>query len=199
MKKDGFCRFYKNLYWGESVKRHSLVKWKLRHGSGQFTIFCIVRAMEDADQLDIIHNAFLQQATKLTKDGVMFFPAADANFIQAVIQSVCDSVIMDFQFSNEGSTALNAPYGLTVYKDIYRGVVLHTRTFQTDLEPKDTMTVHLSFKNSDIEPYLPIERYVVTINDIGTGIEKEGGQQEDEDQEWQERLLRLHHVVLLFR
>lgn len=62
MKKDGFCRFYKNLYWGESVKRHSLVKWKLRHGSGQFTIFCIVRAMEDADQLDIIHNAFLQQA-----------------------------------------------------------------------------------------------------------------------------------------
>ena len=61
MNKNGFCRFYKNLYWGESVKKHSLVKWKLYHGSGQFTIFCIVKAMGDSDQLDIIHCAFLKQ------------------------------------------------------------------------------------------------------------------------------------------
>ncbi len=62
MKKNGFCEFYKNLYYGKSVKRRSLVKWKLYHGSGQFTIFCIVKAMNDSDQLEIIHSAFLQQA-----------------------------------------------------------------------------------------------------------------------------------------
>ena len=61
MRKRGFCRFYKNLYWGESVKRHSQVKWKLYHGSGQLTIYCIKRAESDGDQLDIIHCAFLKQ------------------------------------------------------------------------------------------------------------------------------------------
>ena len=61
MKSRGFCRFYKNLYWGDSVKMHSQVKWKLYHGSGQFTIYCIKRADSDGDQLDIIHCAFLQQ------------------------------------------------------------------------------------------------------------------------------------------
>ena len=40
---------------------HSQVKWKLYHGSGQFTIYCIKRADSDGDQLDIIHSAFLQQ------------------------------------------------------------------------------------------------------------------------------------------
>ena len=48
MKKNGFCEFYKNIYYGKSVKRRSLVKWKLYHGSGQFTIFCIVKAMNDS-------------------------------------------------------------------------------------------------------------------------------------------------------
>ncbi len=62
MKKRGFCRFYKELYWGESVKNHSLVKWRLYHGRGQFTIFCVQRATTSGDQLDIIHCAFLQQA-----------------------------------------------------------------------------------------------------------------------------------------
>ncbi len=61
MKNRGFCRFYKELYWGESVKKHTLVKWRLYHGRGQFTIYCIVRAMSDSDQLDIIHCAFLKQ------------------------------------------------------------------------------------------------------------------------------------------
>ncbi len=61
MKKRGFCCFYKNLYWGDSVKKHSLVKWNLYHGRGQFTIFCVKRADTAGDQLDIIHCAFLKQ------------------------------------------------------------------------------------------------------------------------------------------
>ena len=62
MKKRGFCRFYKDLYWGDSVKNHTLVKWRLYHGRGQFTCFCIQRPFADSDQLDIIHCAFLKQS-----------------------------------------------------------------------------------------------------------------------------------------
>ncbi len=40
---------------------HSQVKWRLSHGRGQFTIYCIKRADTDGDQLEIIHSAFLQQ------------------------------------------------------------------------------------------------------------------------------------------
>ncbi|WP_026652186.1 hypothetical protein [Butyrivibrio proteoclasticus] len=61
MKKGGFCRFYKGLYWGESVKNHTLVKMKLYHGSGQFGIYLVTRAQCPSDQLDIIHCAFLKQ------------------------------------------------------------------------------------------------------------------------------------------
>lgn len=61
MRNSGFCRFYKKLYWGDSVKYHRLVKWKIYHGSGQFSIFCITRAAIESDQLDITHCAFLKQ------------------------------------------------------------------------------------------------------------------------------------------
>ena len=61
MKKRGFCRFYKELYWGESVKKHGTVKWKLTYGSGQFKIYCLLRPMSEGDQLDIIHCAYLRQ------------------------------------------------------------------------------------------------------------------------------------------
>lgn len=61
MKERGFCRFYPELYWGDSVKKHTLVKWRLYHGRGQFNIFCVTRAQGDSDQLDITHCAFLKQ------------------------------------------------------------------------------------------------------------------------------------------
>ncbi len=60
-RKNGFCEFYKKLYWGETVKKRSVVKWKLYHGSGQFGIYCITRASNGIDQLDIINCAFLKQ------------------------------------------------------------------------------------------------------------------------------------------
>ncbi len=61
MKKGGFCQFYEHLYWGNNVKKKTLVKWNLYHGCGQFNVFCVTKAMGDKDQLDIIHCAFLRQ------------------------------------------------------------------------------------------------------------------------------------------
>ncbi len=61
MKNRKYCIFYRNLYIGESVKRPKHVKWKLEHGAGQFTIYCVTGAQTDSDQLDILHCAFLKQ------------------------------------------------------------------------------------------------------------------------------------------
>lgn len=61
IKKGSYCRFYKDLYWGNSVKNHAVVKWKLKMGAGQFGIYCVTKAVGDSDQLDIINSAFLKQ------------------------------------------------------------------------------------------------------------------------------------------
>ena len=61
VKKLEYCRFYKDLYWGTSVKKRSIVKWKLRLGMGQFGIYCVVKPQMGNDQLEIINCAFLKQ------------------------------------------------------------------------------------------------------------------------------------------
>ena len=61
MKNKGFCRFYKDLYFGESVKRHTYAKWQLFHGKGGLGTFCIMRAVSDGDQLDIVNSMVLKQ------------------------------------------------------------------------------------------------------------------------------------------
>jgi hypothetical protein len=61
MKKKGYCRFYRELYWGDSVKKHSLVKWRLTNGRIQPNIYCILKPYIDSDQLDIMNCAFLKQ------------------------------------------------------------------------------------------------------------------------------------------
>ena len=61
MKNSGYCRFYKDLYWGKSVRNHTLVKWKLYRGKSQVRIYAIQRAMNENDQLDIINSEFLRQ------------------------------------------------------------------------------------------------------------------------------------------
>ena len=53
-------KFYKNLYVGESIKKPNRVKWKLRHGAGQFKVYVIALAGGDG-QLEIYHSAFLKQ------------------------------------------------------------------------------------------------------------------------------------------
>ena len=61
MKNRGFCRFHKNLYFGESVKKHTYAKWQLFHGKGGLGTFCIMRAMSSCDQLDIVNSMLLKQ------------------------------------------------------------------------------------------------------------------------------------------
>ena len=58
----GFCSFSKNLYIGKSIKNDKLVKWKLKHGAGQFLIYVIAASEgDDGNQLEIMHCAFMKQ------------------------------------------------------------------------------------------------------------------------------------------
>lgn len=53
-------KFYRRLYVGESVGKVNKVKWKLRTGAGQFSVYLISLA-NTRDQLDIFHCSLLQQ------------------------------------------------------------------------------------------------------------------------------------------
>ena len=79
MKKKGYCRFYKDLYWGDSVRKHSLVKWRLKNGRIQPSIFCIQKAQTDSDQLDIMHCAFLKQPFYLENPAYIYGIAGSYN------------------------------------------------------------------------------------------------------------------------
>ncbi len=57
----GYCTFYKNLYIGSSIKNPALVKWKLKHGAGQLSIYVVTETLSGQDQLEISHCAFLKQ------------------------------------------------------------------------------------------------------------------------------------------
>ncbi len=140
-------------------------------------------------QFDITHvfgngekpfNAFLKQQTKLNKDGEMFATAANA-YIDTTVTKLtqhCDSITIDITFGNSGTEALYKPYGLIIYKDEYKGQIVYQRTFtDEDLEIKTDRSLHLKYTEADLQQFMPLDKIVITINDIGTGIAEEGGQQ----------------------
>lgn len=57
----GYCTFYKNLYIGQSIRHPERVKWKLKHGAGQLSIYVITNTSIGNDQLEIMHCANLKQ------------------------------------------------------------------------------------------------------------------------------------------
>ena len=125
-------------------------------------------------------NAFLKQQTKLNKDGEMFATAANAYIDTTVtkITQYCDSITIDITWGNSGTEALYKPYGLIIYKDEYKGQIVYQRTFtDEDLEIKTDRSLHLKYTEADLQQYMPLDKLVITINDIGTGIAEEGGQQ----------------------
>ncbi|MBR4218426.1 MAG: gliding motility-associated C-terminal domain-containing protein [Bacteroidales bacterium] len=140
-------------------------------------------------QFDITHvfgngekpfNAFLKQQTKLNKDGEMFATAANAyiDTTETKLTQHCDSITIDITFGNSGTEALYKPYGLIIYKDEYKGVIVYQRTFtDEDLEIKTDRSLHLKYTEADLQQFMPLDKIVITINDIGTGIAEEGGQQ----------------------
>ncbi|MCR4902917.1 MAG: hypothetical protein K6A23_08660 [Butyrivibrio sp.] len=61
MKITGYCKFFRNLYIGDSVRNVNKVKWKLKHGAGQLSVYVITNTTTGNDQLEILHCANLKQ------------------------------------------------------------------------------------------------------------------------------------------
>ena len=95
MRKHGFCEFSKDLYWGPGVKKKGLVKLNLFLGRGQFDIYCVTKAMNDNDQLDIVHCAFLRQPYYFKH------PA----FIYGIASSQAEAMDIVLRISQEASIA----------------------------------------------------------------------------------------------
>ena len=95
MRKRGFCRFSKSLYWGPGVKNRTLVKFKLYYGYGQFNVFCVTKAMNDNDQLDIVHCAFLKQP----------YYRSHPVFIYGIASSQTEAMDIVLRISQEASIA----------------------------------------------------------------------------------------------
>ena len=95
MRKRGFCEFSKNLYWGPKVKKKALVKLNLLIGRGQFDIYCVTRAMNDNDQLDITHCAFLRQP---------YYKKHPA-FVYGIASSYAEALDIVLRISQEASIA----------------------------------------------------------------------------------------------
>jgi gliding motility-associated-like protein len=127
-------------------------------------------------------NNFLQQATTLDLYGRPFMPLANASATADTASSYENGVFTyTFQFCNTGSQVLAAPFHITYYANTYGGTVVGTETVSSTLMPSDCITWEVQFSETDLMGIPELENIVVALNDQGTGVSQNGGQQEECD------------------
>lgn len=127
-------------------------------------------------------NNFLQQATTLDHFGRPFMTLANATATQNASISYADQVYsLSYEVCNVGSQTLTAPYHVTFYVDTYHGPVLRTETVNTSLPPGSCTTLETIFFSDELDPYPDMENIVIAVNDNGTGVAQNGGQQTECD------------------
>ena len=127
-------------------------------------------------------NNFLQQATTLDQYGRPFMPLANASATADTTSSYENDVFtFTFQFCNTGSQVLTAPFCITYYANNYGGIVVNTDTVSTSLMPGSCLTRQVQFSEEDLMGIPELENIVVALNDNGTGVAQNGGQQEECD------------------
>ncbi|MCR4964288.1 MAG: gliding motility-associated C-terminal domain-containing protein, partial [Bacteroidales bacterium] len=127
-------------------------------------------------------NNFLQQATTLDQYGRPFMTLANATATTDTSITITDNLIsLTFRICNTGSQSLNAPFSITYYVDSYQGEILRTETINAMLPPDSCIDWQTSFSNNELLNYPDIQTIVIAINDNGTGVAQNGGQQEECD------------------
>ena len=126
-------------------------------------------------------NNFLQQATTIDRYGRPFTAVPEAVAVSASTAISGNDFNITLEVSNNGDNALNAPYGITLYKDTYRGEVLHTETITNTLPQSSTQTINITLPRSTVCALTTVDSLVIAINDTNTGIAQHGGQQPECD------------------
>jgi uncharacterized repeat protein (TIGR01451 family) len=115
------------------------------------------------------YNAFLQQQTRLNKNGLPLWLAADAVFDRAQTTAAydSDSVWVHVCIVNQGEAVLSSP----VYLSLYRGEVSSAKfikvdSIMEDVRPGDNACLTIG---ADIaaDPLLPSVQLIVRLNDKG--------------------------------
>ena len=122
-------------------------------------------------------NNFLQQQTTLDHYGRPFAAAADIVASTATALMDDDTVRITVEYANQGDVDLQAPYGITVYKNGYRGVIIQTDTItQTLIHSGNQVYTHsIAIPQSIICSLANNDSLVIAINDLGDGIAQHGG------------------------
>lgn len=127
-------------------------------------------------------NNFLQQATMLDYYGKPFMTLANATTTQNVDIIYEDGVYsLSYEICNTGSQILIAPFHVTYYVDSYQGPILKTEMVTTSLASGECTLLQTTFISEELELYPNIENIAIAINDFGTGVAQNGGQQEECD------------------
>ena len=127
-------------------------------------------------------NNFLQQATTLDQYGRPFMPLAN---VSATNDTTCvhanGTYTFTFRFCNTGSHILTAPYHIAYYANSYMGPLLTTETITSPLPPDSCLTRTVHFTDETLQGFGDLQQVVVSLNDNGTGIAQNGGQQTECD------------------
>ena len=127
-------------------------------------------------------NNFLQQATTLDQYGNPFMTLTNATTTPNANISYADGVYsLSYEICNTGSQILTAPFHVTFYVDTYQGPVLRTETVNTSLAPGNCTTLQTIFFTDELDPYPDMENIAIAVNDNGTGVAQNGGQQAECD------------------
>lgn len=126
-------------------------------------------------------NCFLKQMPYIDTTGELFNPIADLVVLQASSLLADDTLSLSVQHSNMGGIAATAPYGITIYKNNYRGALLYTDTISIDLLPDSTTTSILRIPVATLCNLIESDSIVIAVNDLGDGIAQHGRQQQECD------------------
>lgn len=127
-------------------------------------------------------NHFLQQVTTLDQFGRPFLPLANVSATTDTSLSYENGIFTyTFQFCNTGSQMLTAPFHITYYANSYGGTVINTETVSSTLMPGNCITWEVQFSETNLMGIPELENIVVALNDNGTGVAQNGGQQEECD------------------
>ena len=126
-------------------------------------------------------NGFLHQVPYLDLNGNMFNPVADIVADSVSGQLVGDSIELTIHYQNQGDIALQAPFGITVYRNSYRNTVLWTDTVRNDIDA-DSIASHITkIPKAMVCGLIESDSLVIALNDMGIGIAQHGNQQPECD------------------
>ena len=125
-------------------------------------------------------NGFLRQMPHLDQNGDIYVEVSNLEPDTATISYSDEGASVSVNYDNLGDSRINAPYSITLYCDDYRGDLIGTYEVANTLPlgNSDSVTMHIPI---NVYCQLKCDSIAIALNDAGTGIGQNGGQQPECD------------------